>query len=112
MAYAVGCRLWQITQRASQDRRRHLRLLLSKTVGKRLMHSATWMQRCASYVTSMLLSSGEDGVIHLWEIARAELMRTLRIDRPYERMDIHNLTGISETQRAALIALGTIERSD
>jgi len=39
-------------------------------------------------------------------------MRTLRIDRPYERMDIHNLTGISETQRAALIALGTIERSD
>src|SRR5690606_7165426 len=36
----------------------------------------------------MLLSSGEDGVIHLWDIACAELIRKLRIDRPYERMDI------------------------
>ena len=59
-----------------------------------------------------LLSSGEDGVIHLWDIERAELMRTLRIDRPYERMDIRGMAGISETQRAALIALGAIERSD
>jgi hypothetical protein len=36
----------------------------------------------------------------------------LRIDRPYERMDIRQLIGISETQRAALIALGAVERRD
>jgi hypothetical protein len=64
----------------------------------------------------MLVSSGEDGVLHLWEIAhasgdpqRAEPIRTLRIDRPYERMNIRNLSGITEAQRAALIALGATE---
>ena len=59
-----------------------------------------------------LLSSGEDGVIHLWDIARATYISTLRIDRPYERMDIRDLAGISEAQRAALIALGAVEQSD
>jgi WD40 repeat protein len=58
---------------------------------------------------STLLSSGEDGVIHLWDIESAALKRTLRIDRPYERMDISGLGGVSEAQRAALIALGAIE---
>lgn len=57
---------------------------------------------------SLLLSSGEDGVIHVWEIERAACIRTLRLDRPYERMDIRHLTGISETQRAALVALGAV----
>jgi WD40 repeat protein len=59
---------------------------------------------------STLVSSGEDGIIHLWDIERAELIRTLRIDRPYERMEISGLRGVSEAQRAALIALGAVER--
>jgi WD40 repeat protein len=58
---------------------------------------------------SMLVSSGEDGVIQLWETERAELLRTLRIDRPYERMEITGLTGIAAAQRSALIALGAME---
>jgi WD40 repeat protein len=57
---------------------------------------------------TMLVSSGEDGVIHLWHTERSELIRTLRIDRPYERMDIRGLTGITEAQRAALLALGAV----
>lgn len=57
----------------------------------------------------MLLSSGEDGVIHLWDIARAELIRKLRIDRPYERMDISGLRGVSEAAHYGLLALGAIE---
>lgn len=59
---------------------------------------------------TLLVSSGEDGVIHLWDTERAQLMRTLRIDRPYERMDITGLTGITTAQRAALLALGAVER--
>jgi WD40 repeat protein/DNA-binding XRE family transcriptional regulator len=57
---------------------------------------------------TMLASSGEDGVIHLWHTEHAILIRTLRIDRPYERMDIRGLTGITEAQRAALLALGAV----
>ena len=63
-----------------------------------------------------LVSSGEDGVLHLWELANAnheplsaEPTRTLRIDRPYERMNIRGLSGITEAQRAALFALGAME---
>lgn len=61
---------------------------------------------------SQLLSSGEDGVIHLWDIAQTTCLSTLRLDRPYERMDIRGLAGISEPQRAALMALGAVERHD
>jgi WD40 repeat protein len=61
---------------------------------------------------SMLVSSGEDGVLHLWSIEHAELIRTLRIDRPYERMDIRGLTGVTAAQRTALTALGAVEGSD
>jgi WD40 repeat protein len=59
---------------------------------------------------STLVSSGEDGVIHLWDIDRAELIRTLRLDRPYERMVISEASGMTEAQRAALIALGAVEQ--
>jgi WD40 repeat protein len=57
----------------------------------------------------LLVSSGEDGVIRIWDTERAELVRTLRIDRPYERMDIRALAGVSTAQRAALMALGAVE---
>jgi WD40 repeat protein/DNA-binding XRE family transcriptional regulator len=36
--------------------------------------------------------------------------RTLRADRRYERMDITGLTGLTEAQRAALLALGAVEK--
>jgi WD40 repeat protein/transcriptional regulator with XRE-family HTH domain len=37
-------------------------------------------------------------------------LRTVRPDRLYERMDITGLSGITDAQRAALIALGAMER--
>ena len=36
---------------------------------------------------------------------------TLRSDRDYERLDITGLTGVTQAQRAALIALGAMEHS-
>jgi hypothetical protein len=39
-------------------------------------------------------------------------LRMLQPDRPYERMNITGLTGVNEVQRAALKALGAVERSD
>ncbi len=59
----------------------------------------------------LLVSSGEDGVIHLWDSEDAQLIRTLRIDRPYERMDIRGLTGITAAQHTALVALGAVDSS-
>jgi WD40 repeat protein/transcriptional regulator with XRE-family HTH domain len=54
--------------------------------------------------------SGEhDGTVALWDINTGSLIRELRPDRPYERMDITGLTGITEAQKATLKALGAVE---
>ena len=56
-----------------------------------------------------LASCGEDGTIKVWDVHSAELLRTLRRDRPYERLNITGTRGLTEAQRATLQALGAIE---
>ena len=60
-----------------------------------------------------LLASGTDkGTILLWEWHTGECLMTLRSDRPYERMNISGVTGITEAQKASLKILGAIEGGD
>jgi WD40 repeat protein/transcriptional regulator with XRE-family HTH domain len=56
-----------------------------------------------------LASCGEDGAIMLWNLHSDEPLRTLRRDRPYERLNITGIRGLSEAQKATLRALGAIE---
>jgi WD40 repeat protein/transcriptional regulator with XRE-family HTH domain len=82
-----------------------------------------------------LASCGDDGTIQIWDLtvgtgsARGPglaqgtgsaqgtiptgpvlpLLRTLRRDRPYERLNITGIGGLTEAQKAALLALGAIE---
>ena len=56
-----------------------------------------------------LASGGDDGTIRLWDMHTYELRKTLVIEKPYERMNIAQVTGLTEAQRAALSALGAIE---
>jgi WD40 repeat protein len=57
-----------------------------------------------------LVASGSfDGTVKLWEKSGAPL-RTLRVERRYERMDITGTTGITDAQRTALLALGATEQ--
>ncbi len=58
-----------------------------------------------------LASCGDDCVIHVWDLESAELRRTLRRDRPYERLDISGVQGLTDAQRATLRALGAIEEA-
>jgi hypothetical protein len=50
-------------------------------------------------------------MIRLWDTVSGANVRTLRSDRQYERLDITGLTGLTEAQRAALLALGAIEQA-
>ncbi|TMD72574.1 MAG: XRE family transcriptional regulator, partial [Chloroflexi bacterium] len=56
-----------------------------------------------------LASCGDDGAVALWDLERGEPLRTLRRDRPYERLDITGIRGLTQAQKATLRALGAIE---
>ena len=55
---------------------------------------------------AQLASCGDDGTIRLWDLHRGEHLHTLRRDRPYERLTITGIKGLSEAQKASLHALG------
>jgi hypothetical protein len=59
----------------------------------------------------MLASCGDDGAIMLWDLERGEYLRTLRRDRPYERLDITGIKGLTEAQKETLRALGAMDGS-
>ncbi len=56
-----------------------------------------------------LASCGDDGAIMLWDLQTGEHIRTLRRDRPYERLNITGIRGLTEAQKATLRALGALE---
>ncbi|MFL5653782.1 MAG: WD40 repeat domain-containing protein [Ktedonobacteraceae bacterium] len=56
-----------------------------------------------------LSSCGDDGAITIWDLASGEHLRTLRRDRPYERLTITGIRGLSEAQKASLRAVGAFE---
>jgi WD40 repeat protein len=60
---------------------------------------------------SMLASCGDDGAIILWDLERGEQLQTLRRDRPYERLNITGIRGLSDAQKASLRALGAFEET-
>jgi len=56
-----------------------------------------------------IASCGDDGAIRLWDVHSGEHLRTLRRDRPYERLTITGIRGLTEAQKASLRALGALE---
>ena len=58
---------------------------------------------------TILASCGEDGAIRLWDLESGSPLHTLRRDRPYERLNITDIRGLTEAQQASLRALGAFE---
>jgi WD40 repeat protein len=56
-----------------------------------------------------LASGSYDGSIKLWDMLTGECLHTLRSDRPYEQMNITQVKGVTEVQKATLRSLGAIE---
>jgi hypothetical protein len=45
----------------------------------------------------------------VWDVETLECMKTLKVDRLYEGMNIRAVTGLTAAQRSALLALGAVE---
>jgi WD40 repeat protein len=59
-----------------------------------------------------LASCGDDGAIVLWDLERGQLLQTLRRDRPYERLNITGIRGLTRAEIATLRALGRLKTSE
>ena len=58
---------------------------------------------------STVASADQSGVIIIWDLEQAVPLHILRPDRPYERLDISGIQGITEAQKMTLRALGAVE---
>jgi WD40 repeat protein len=58
---------------------------------------------------SRLASCGDDGATQMWDLAGGQHLSTLRRDRPYERLTITGIRGLTQAEIATLRALGATE---
>jgi WD40 repeat protein len=77
----------------------------------RAAHQGTIQSLRVSPDGRQLASCGDDGAVMIWDLCSAEHMRTLRRDRPYERLKITGIRGLTGAQRATLQALGAIDEA-
>jgi WD40 repeat protein/DNA-binding CsgD family transcriptional regulator len=70
-------------------------------------HKPVWS--VAFHPNGHILASGShDETIKLWDLNTGKYINTLRIPRPYEDMNITNVTGLTEAQIATLRELGGV----
>jgi WD40 repeat protein len=53
-----------------------------------------------------LVSADGTGILKLWNLATKQCWKTLKTKRLYEGMNLTQVTGLTEAQKATLIALG------
>ncbi|MEZ4662531.1 MAG: NB-ARC domain-containing protein [Caldilineaceae bacterium] len=59
--------------------------------------------------SALLISGSYDETIRFWHVESGQQIKLLRVERPYEGMNISNATGLTRAQRATLQNLGAIE---
>ena len=60
----------------------------------------------------LVASCGDDSTVKIWGMESTELVRTLRRDRPYERLNITGAKGLTAEQKATLYALGAYDETE
>jgi WD40 repeat protein len=63
---------------------------------------------CYSPQLNILFSCGEDETIQLWDIRALKCIKTLRISKPYEGMNINGVSGLNSATLETLRVLGAV----
>ena len=113
MAFAV---VWSpsgemLVSGGSDGRLRWWEVQSGQCVRVREAHQGTVHALKVSPDGSRLASGGNDGAIMIWDLESSEPLQTLRRDRPYERLNITGVRGLTEAQKAMLHALGAFEET-
>ena len=58
----------------------------------------------------MLASISKDETLRIWDVNTGECIKTLKVPRLYEGMNITGVQGLSEAEKATLKTLGAIEK--
>jgi WD40 repeat protein len=101
-------RVWELADRRDATDRLIERAVLLCEMGQ--VRSVAWSPDGA-----LLASGGEGGWVAMWDIGAAVAgdaavrLAQFRSDRPYERMRIGGASGLTDAQRATLLALGAVE---
>ncbi len=61
---------------------------------------------------TQLASCGDDGAVQLWDLGTGKGLHSLQQDRPYERVNIRGIRGLTEAQKDNLRTLGAIEEPE
>lgn len=72
-------------------------------------HSAIVNAVAFSSSGDIIASGSKDETIKLWGAETGECIKTLRVPRLYERMNITGVTGLTQAQKATLKTLGAVE---
>ena len=60
----------------------------------------------------IIASGSKDETIKLWAAETGECIKTLRVSRLYEKMNITDVIGLTEAQKATLKSLGAVEEKE
>jgi WD40 repeat protein len=91
----------------SADRTVHIWDMQSGKAHQVLTGHSQYVKAVAFHAEGEIVASGgADGTILLWAVQQGHCLATLRVPGPYAGMNIAGVTGISEAQRASLLALG------
>jgi WD40 repeat protein len=73
-----------------------------------LGHTARLRSVCFNISGTQLASAGDDEKVILWDVSSSKAIQTLRSPRPYEGLNIKNITGLTDAQKISLFALGAV----
>jgi WD40 repeat protein len=85
-------------------------LPLDAAIGLVAHHVTSKVRSVAFNPNGKVLASGStDGTIRLWDVQTGECLTVLQVPRPYEGANITGVTGLTEAQRASMLALGAVD---